>query len=288
MLLTPEFQIVSYNPEPHQTPERPIKILRESTWTHVGPFLNPACLPPSFHTWAAGTFSPSSTNLLPLLSPFLSFLHSYLAENNLLHYSLTIRAQKATAEYEVARWHFDRAVFQQPVQNKSVFAFGKKAAATATATTVKLAAALTGPGTLFLKDGVKGRELLSRVEDDTKAALKEKSLGDDEHVCYPLRCLGCADMASSIRFKLAAVVEAERLEVIQLRKGEVAIFRSEGKDRGLGLEGPAMHSEPDMSGGDRVFVHAIPGREDELRGLVGGWGMEFPRDWAIGVPETFA
>lgn len=45
----------------------------------------------------------------------------------------------------------------------------------------------------------------------------------------------------------------------------------------------AMHSEPVMSGGDRIFVHVVPGREGELRRLVEGWGMEFPRDWSQGV-----
>lgn len=286
-MLTSDFQILSYNPQPHRpsahrTPETPITVLRESTWTHIGPFLDLNRLPPSFNTWAQGTFDSSSISLLPLLAPFLTFLHIYLSDNDLAHYSLTIRAQKATTEYDVPRWHFDREVFQQPIKHRRVFNFGKKAPATS----FKLAAALVGPGTLFLKDGVKGRELLNMMEIETKEALKKKSLEDEEHICRPLRCLGCADMAEAIRFKMAEVVKAEGLEVIQIRSGEVAIFKSEGKGRDA--EGPAMHSEPSMSGGDRVFVHAIPGREEELRGLVEGWGMEFPRDWAIGVPEIFA
>lgn len=50
----------------------------------------------------------------------------------------------------------------------------------------------------------------------------------------------------------------------------------------VGQETGAVHSEPDLSqGGDRVFVNLVPGGEGELKGLMGRWGMEFPREWVV-------
>jgi hypothetical protein len=32
----------------------------------------------------------------------------------------------------------------------------------------------------------------------------------------------------------------------------------------------------------RVFVNVVPGTEEQLRGLMSRWGMEFPRAWCVG------
>ena len=77
--------------------------------------------------------------------------------------------------------------------------------------------------------------------------------------------------------------ELAGMETVQVGKGEVAIFKVDGYNS-CGVE-PAMHSEPNLSGGEWVFVHVVPGREDELRKLVEGWGMEFPRDWFVGIMQ---
>lgn len=65
-------------------------------------------------------------------------------------------------------------------------------------------------------------------------------------------------------------------DVVQARRGECAFFR-------VGEEDGAVHSEP-MSHGDRIFVNVVPGCEGDLRGLMGKWGMEYPRAWCVGLP----
>jgi hypothetical protein len=145
----------------------------------------------------------------------------------------------------------------------------------------KLASALVGPGTLFLKDSNRGREIQKQIEKRLKLhqAKKGHYAVDASHVCTSFRCLGCADIAESVRQEL--VRELQGMETVQVRNGEVAVFNVDGYNACDGE--PAMHSEPALSGGDRVFVHVVPGREEELRRLVEGWGMEFPRDWCVGV-----
>lgn len=64
--------------------------------------------------------------------------------------------------------------------------------------------------------------------------------------------------------------------VVQPRWGEMVFFRLGGREG-------AVHSEPRIDC-DRVFVNVVPGTEEELRGLMGRWGMEFPRSWSLGVP----
>jgi hypothetical protein len=36
---------------------------------------------------------------------------------------------------------------------------------------------------------------------------------------------------------------------------------------------------------NRVFVNVVPGSEEQLRKLIGRWGMEFPRSWCVGLPR---
>lgn len=69
--------------------------------------------------------------------------------------------------------------------------------------------------------------------------------------------------------------------VVQSKDGECCFFKV---GDGVG----AVHSEPRMDGGERVFVNIVPGREEELREIMGKWGMEeWPRAWCLGVPGGF-
>jgi hypothetical protein len=256
--------------------------------------LDPTSLPAGYHTWSAGTVK--SGNLLKLLIPFLEFLNGWLKETHMTHYLLTIRAQKPTSEFDRPRWHVDRRFFESPSLSPSPTSISDSdsdpgdGGREREASVWKVATALIGPGTLFLKDSKRGIELQKSIEKDLK--LEQKKRGhyavDEEHVCRTLRCLGCAEMADIVRVKLAEAVERAGLEVMQMRTGEVSIFRADGVSGGGGeREGnagcAAMHSEPPMGEGDRIFVHVVPGTEGEVRRLIEGWGMEFPRDWSVGV-----
>ena len=219
------------------------------------------------------------------------------------HYLLTIRAQKATSEFDRPRWHVDRRFFEDPSLSLSssslsdsdsdlenrVKGNGKQRKASAW----KVATALIGPGTLFLRDSKRGLQLQKSIERELKMEQKKKGhyAVDEEHVCRTLRCLGCAEMADAVRVKLAEAVEREGMDVVQMGRGEVSVFRADGVGGGGGdgdgKDVAAMHSEPPMNEGDRIFIHVVPGTEVEVRRLVEGWGMEFPRDWSVGVLKNW-
>jgi hypothetical protein len=92
-----------------------------------------------------------------------------------------------------------------------------------------------------------------------------------------MRCLGCLDAVEAVRHTLARELADDEVE--SPRYGEVAFFR-------LGDEEGGVHSEPPCHG-DRIFVNVVPGTEDELRNLMGRWGLGFPRAWCFGVPVAF-
>ncbi|KAG9231157.1 hypothetical protein BJ875DRAFT_517924 [Amylocarpus encephaloides] len=198
-------------------------------------------------------------------------------------YTLTIRVQKKTDELDTPRWHVDKGAFgrdirfgasvnQEPVKKSGFWrskAPDKKESKGES--TLKIATVLLGPGTLFLPDTTLAASLLSQAQ----ASLPPR----DGHTCFPLRCLGCADMATKVRFKLAGMVEERGVEVVQMETGEMVVFGSEGRE---GREEAAWHSEPRIEW-DRVLVHVVPGREGEVRELMRGWGMGFPRCWSVGV-----
>lgn len=197
------------------------------------------------------------------------------------HYCLSIRAQKATHEFDVPRWHVDRRFFDADISEPQRPKKGSNETQDKNPSNWKLATALVGPGTLFLKDGKKGRSIQKAIEKRLKLpAFKKGHFASDEtHVCTSFRCLGCADMAEAVRQEL--VKELACMDTIQVGKGEVAVFKVDGYNSCDGE--PAIHSEPNMSRGDRVFVHVVPGTEKEVRRLVNAWGMEFPRNWCVGV-----
>lgn len=292
MLPTSHFQLLRYNTQPPDPLSEPIKLRTTTSWSHAGALLDSTSLPAGYHSWVDATLE--SGNLLALLVPFLNFLHKWLAETHMTHYLLTIRAQKPTSEFDRPRWHVDRRFFESPSLSLSSsnpfnsqdekWEPGKERVASVW----KVATALIGPGTLFLKDSARGIALQKRIEKELKMEQKKKGhyAVDEEHVCRTFRCLGCAEMADTVRVKLAEEVKKEDLEVVQMGLGEASIFRADGEGGGGGegfMGEAAMHSEPPMGEGDRIFVHVVPGTEGEVRRLVEGWGMEFPRDWSVGV-----
>ncbi|KAH6847619.1 hypothetical protein B0I37DRAFT_375484 [Chaetomium sp. MPI-CAGE-AT-0009] len=111
----------------------------------------------------------------------------------------------------------------------------------------KLCATLQGPGTLFAADGVRARRVLREAKERAGRGERERP-----HVCPGVRCVACGRTSEVVREEVG------------------------------GREG-AVHSEPRIDC-DRVFVNVVPGTEEELRGLMGRWGMEFPRSWSLGVP----
>jgi hypothetical protein len=256
--------------DPEEADHIPFTIQTASTWTHIGPPLDISSLPSSFDTWQRGTFL--SGDILKLLIPFLNFLHDFLEQSHMTHYCLTIRAQKATTEFDIPRWHVDRRFFDADFPQEKFLGERenekRRPDNRQNPSSLKLATALVGPGTLFLKDGKRGRQLQKEIEKKLK--LEQTKMGHyavgEGHVCSSFRCLGCADMAQNVRFRLAEEIKKRKMETVSTEMGQAAVFRVDGYNICDGE--PAMHSEPVMSEGDRVFVHVVPGREGELRRLV--------------------
>ncbi|RYO81112.1 hypothetical protein DL766_009926 [Monosporascus sp. MC13-8B] len=93
----------------YQEPEVDISVKRDAFWCYCGPLLGGEDeLPANLHEWASAALSSS---LLPLLLPFLIFANKLVTKNGLDHYWLTIRATKATSEFDKPRWHTDDMFF---------------------------------------------------------------------------------------------------------------------------------------------------------------------------------
>lgn len=252
---------------PSAAPQEPsLEIRNASTWTYSGPLLvpNSSALPPSFHIWASAT-TPSSSTLLDRLLPFLSFLQTFLSAAGAYHYWLTIRATKSTNEYNTPRWHTDDNFFSNDPE-----ADGMRFSQKSTSRNWKLATTLLGPSTLFLKNNPEALKTLRQTKSSEK-----KKMGD--HTCASIRCLGCSSYADSVRQSLHVALASFAIESPEF--GQVAFFR-------IGEEEGAVHSEPKCNT-DRIFVNVIPGTQENLRNLMGRWGMGFPRAWCFGVPVGF-
>ncbi|KAF3135392.1 hypothetical protein TWF569_005292 [Orbilia oligospora] len=273
----------------------PIKILRTSSWTYCGPLLDfplstdgeadDSSLPPSYHTWHRATIRGEP--LINLLKPFLLFAHEFIKSNGLKHYWITIRASLPTNDFNTPRWHVDDDFFDRgsaanlnnsnsnhhvPHTTTSYNYNNSNSNPKITRTQWKLATTLLGPGTMFATNTTSARQTLKAV----KQAVKTSS---PSHTCTSVICLGCANLAECVRKALAD--ELKHVEVVQSKDGECCFFKV---GDGIG----AVHSEPRMDGGERVFVNIVPGREEELREVMGKWGMEeWPRAWCLGVPGGF-
>ncbi|OTA88614.1 hypothetical protein M434DRAFT_34779 [Hypoxylon sp. CO27-5] len=252
-----------------------LSVKKDAFWSYCGPLLSTADdIPSSLHDWTQAVLSSS---LLPLLLPFLTFVNDFVQANGLDHYWLTIRATKATTAYDKPRWHTDDLFFSRggsglrepppSSSSPSPSSSHKKAKAKPKLdlqTDWKLCATLLGPATMFIPS--EHQASARATSRSTKRALTT------EHSCTSLRCAGCAATADAVRDQLTTKLAP--LGLVQAGAGECSFFR-------IGQEKGAVHSEPCMSRGDRIFVNVVPGRRDELAGLVAKWGMSFPRSWWI-------
>ncbi|OTA98797.1 hypothetical protein M426DRAFT_69103 [Hypoxylon sp. CI-4A] len=226
-----------------------LSVKKDAFWSYCGPLLSKQDdLPPSIHEW---THAALSSSILPVLLPFLTFVNEFVKANGLDNYWLTIRATKATVEYDRPRWHTDDMFFARSGGGNLQ-------------TDWKLCATLLGPSTMFIPP--EHQEAARSTSRTTKRALAT------DHSCTSIRCVGCASTAEAVRDELSTKLTS--LGLVQARPGECSVFR-------IGQERGAVHSEPSMSHGDRIFVNVVPGKRDELAGLVSKWGMNFPRSWWI-------
>jgi hypothetical protein len=250
-----DFQFLPYEQPDLNGTQDQIKLSNTSSWTYCGPTLslNKEDLPQSYHTWHRATVNGAS--LTPLLLSFLAFTHEIFSGASISHYWVTIRATKATPDFDSPRWHTDDDFFLKANEQSKKH------------TQWKLATTLLGPGTLFIVDGQNARE----IQREVKSRVEEESA---EHACSITRCLGCAAMSDEVRSRLADALLKQK--VVQAQNGDCCVFRT-GSQQG------AVHSEPPHHG-DRVFINVVPGTEAELRDLMKKWGMEFPRAWSFGIP----
>jgi hypothetical protein len=257
----------SFSPS-HLTNIKALKVYNTSSWTYSGSLL-PACsksLPASFHAWSSLTVSDPST-LLHRLLPLLSFLQNYLSDAGVHCYWLTIRASKPTKEYDERRWHVDDDFFSPDFDGRAMQAPAPRNQSNRKSSERwKVCATLLGPSTVFLTDNDSALKTLR----DTKA----KQRISHQHTCTSIRCLGCSTYADSVRHSLSHSLSA--FPTTSPAPKEVAFFR-------LGSRHGAVHSEPTCDV-DRIFVNVVPGSDEELKGLLAKWGLEWPRAWCFGVP----
>ncbi|KAI1445779.1 hypothetical protein F5Y02DRAFT_385319 [Annulohypoxylon stygium] len=281
------FEFLTYDPSASLNAPPDLSVKKDAFWSYCGPLLTSEDdLPSSLHDWTHAVLCGS---LLPLLIPFLTYINEFIEAEGLDHYWLTIRATKATAKFDRPRWHTDDLFFsrggsglREPPsspsssthENSTKTKTKTKAKNQATIsppepqldlqTSWKLCATLLGPSTLFIPSP--HQALARQTSQRTKLALSTP------HPCTSLRCVACAATSDSVRSSL--VTSLLPLGLVQATPGQVAVFR-------IGSEDGAVHSEPALGGGDRVFVNVVPGRRAELAGLVRKWGMSFPRSWWI-------
>lgn len=288
-----EFSFLEYGDKASNAHQPPISVRQDGSWSYCGPSLpsSSSDLPVSFHEFAAATFTgPMPETFLP----FLDFIKTFLAAHGLNHYMLTVRATTPTDEYDRPRWHTDElffsavkgadlpgtrlglsSVYKEAVSDKNKDDKDKETQAGGT--NWKICTTLLGPPTLFIP--------LEHQSSARAIQHRERQAASTEHDCLSIRCVGCASAAETVRDRLA--VELARYGVEVAGPGQCAFFQ-------VGRTAGAVHSEPKMGrnkGEDegvgegeqgRIFVNVVPGTEGELRGMMGKWGMEFPRDWWIG------
>jgi hypothetical protein len=252
-----DFELLQYNDSRHPMdgiPDR-LQVNYTSSWTYCGPLLSlsETELPLTLRTWKNASIKGS---LIPKLFDFLSFTHDLLSKENLSHYWLTIRATKATHDYDTPRWHVDEDFFSRDNY------------VTTGQTQWKLVTTLLGPGTLFIEDGATARAVQMEIKTRSQ---KEAPY----HPCVSIHCKACSETSAVVRTRSAFTFQ--HYNTVQAEVGQACFLR-------IGMERGAVHSEPPMSRGDRIFVNIVPGKESELRDLMAKWGMEFPRTWSVGLP----
>ncbi|KAK9413168.1 hypothetical protein SUNI508_12053 [Seiridium unicorne] len=253
------------------SPGRELSVRRDAYWSYCGPMLpaSPDRLPDNLYEWEIAALSGS---IVPHLLPLLSFVNDFIAKQGLDNYWITLRATTATLEYDKARWHTDDMFFSsRKGDEKRSWGLGTIAGKRQLdlKTDWKICATLLGPSTLFIPT--------QHQQQARKRQKLAKERGSVEHSCTSIRCIGCATAADAVRDDLAAGLA--EFGAAQAKTGECAVFR-------IGAKNGAVHSEPSMSHGGRVFVNIVPGKKEELSSLLSRWAMEFPRSWWMSPSVT--
>lgn len=256
-------------------------------------------LPPTYHAWASTILATGHKSAASRLRALLLHADQLAARNGLAHYWITVRATRMSHEFDAPRWHTDGDFFrdrrggftaEENTQDdnandpkapadvpprrfrswKALLPLRRPPLPTPKAsrqprTDWKLCAALLGPQTLFLPAPLQSRG--RAVEAAAKRSLQRA------HACTTVSCAACGVAAAEVRERLNT--EFVGVEPVSAGQGRCAVFRT----------GEAVHSEPPMGEGDRVFVNVVPGTEEGLRGLMESWGMGFPWCWAMPTGE---
>jgi hypothetical protein len=284
-------------------------VRQASYWSYCGPSLSvdgPGSLPPSFKSWERDSIDGS---LASSLIAFLTFAHELLDSLDIKYYWLTVRASPPTKGFRCARWHTDDYFLRKynatnrndadtmtstpppsmmplidhwgRILYDNVKEFFHQAPTIDSESTdgpkhdrargrLKLCTTLLGPGTLFLKQGELGRSLQRQSKQVARNA------PEAAHACAGIGCLDCT--AASLRGREWLAEALHEYDVEETQLGQCALFKA-GEDEG------ALHSEPPWRRADRIFVNLIPGTKDEMKEMMGRWGMEFPRDWSLVHPQ---
>ncbi|KAI0203168.1 hypothetical protein F4808DRAFT_54554 [Astrocystis sublimbata] len=262
---SPSFEIHGYQHRagPSFATDHDLSVTKNAFWSYCGPLLEAGTdLPPDFYEWTSVALSCS---LHTRLTPFLAFANEVLRQHGLDHYWLTVRATKATSDFDEPRWHTDEMFFS--TRGGGLRAMPREDDGDNTLdlqTDWKLCTTLLGPSTMFIPV-----EYQTEARDTQQATRKHLAT---EHDCTSIRCIACAATSESVRERLST--QLKHMGAVQATIGECTFFR-------IGQKKGAVHSEPCMSGGDRIFVNIVPGRKAELKSLMNKWGMDFPRSWWI-------
>jgi hypothetical protein len=260
------FKFIRFQPDGSAKSRDEIRVKNTSTWSYCGPLLDPqASLPSSFAEWISKCIDG------PLAESFIDFLvfaNAFLEERNITHYWVSLRATKPHNDYDKPRWHTDDQFYaQDTIAGDWTAVRYLRSLLRPKTTDFKLVTTLVGPPTLFIPTT---HQTEAR---QAESLAKQVAAQENAHTCASIRCLGCATAADSVRQSLIA--NLDKMGSVQVEPGECAWFK-------IGPEEGAVHSEPPMGEGDRIFLNLVPGTKRELDGLMKKWGMRCPRDWWIG------
>ncbi|KAH7309644.1 hypothetical protein B0I35DRAFT_359417 [Stachybotrys elegans] len=269
-----DFAFLRYQAAQGHDDSTEVRVKQDAFWSYCGPLLRTdSSLPTNFDDFSTATFTGS---VLPRLLPFLSFINTYLSDCGMDNYMLTVRAIRPNTEFDQPRWHTDELFFADlknrrlPGANLGLTSYFEKNQTldnASSGTNWKICTTLLGPSTIFIphKHQASAREVQKLAQNAAST----------QHECLSIRCVGCATAATAVREELA--VKLAQFGVEQAFPGECAFFQV-GRDSG------AVHSEPSMSSDlrGRIFINVVPGTEEELKALMGKWGMQYPRQWWVG------
>lgn len=153
----------------------------------------------------------------------------------------------------VPRWHHDGRMF-----TCTCTCAAGPAAAAAAVPHAKYAVSLLGPGTRVMAPGPQVDKAITASDVAVRLAA-EVAMQKEEAAGRPRAWLLPEDDEDRIRADLARQL-AGCGEQVGVEPGQVIRFT-------WGQDDSPVHSEPDLSGGDRIFMSVLFGTEDELRDM---------------------